>query len=124
MDADQPLQSEKVETPEEIVEKTIFPEIGLEKEAMPEFASNYLPLKEFYGITEINRENQDKLQTIWEHFAKDAKTPSTVLKQIRIEQMNLVKPNVGDTELNQMYNYIKVLNNLAEAKQMREVYRK
>lgn len=123
MDGDQPLQAETVKSPEEIIEANIFPEIGLEKEAMPEFASNYLPLKDFYGIKDIDRDTQEKLQTVWEHFAQDAKNPGTVLKKIRIEQMNLVPPNVGDTTLNQMYNYIKVLQNLSDAKSMKEAYR-
>lgn len=123
MDADQPLQVETVTTPEEMVAVSIFPELGLDKEPMPEFASNYLPLKDFYGIKDMDRETQDKLQTVWEHFAKDAKNPGTVLKQIRIEQMNLTPPNVGDSTLNQMYNYIKVLQNLDDAKAMREAYR-
>lgn len=123
MDADQPLQVETTPTPIEMVETKVFPEVGLDKEPMPEFASNYLPLKDFYGIKDMDRESQDKLQTVWEHFAKDAKTPSTVLKKIRIEQMNLTQPNIGDTSLNQMYNYIKVLQNLEEAKAMREAYR-
>jgi len=123
LDADQPLQVETTPTPIEMVETTVFPEVGLDKEPMPEFASNYLPLKDFYGIKDMDRDSQEKLQTVWEHFAKDAKTPSTVLKKIRIEQMNLTKPNIGDTSLNQMYNYIKVLQNLEEAKSMREAYR-
>lgn len=123
MDADQPIQSETISTPEELVEATVFPETHLDKEPMPEFASNYLPLKDFYGVQDLNRESQEKLQTVWEHFAKDAKTPSTVLKKIRIEQMNLTEPNIGDTRLNQMYNYIKILQNLEEAKSMKEAYR-
>lgn len=123
MDGDQPIQSEPTQTPEDIVEATIFPEVGLEKEPMPEFASNYLPLKDFYGLKDIDRDSQEKLQSIWEHFTQDAKNPGTVLKKIRIEQMNLVKPNIGDTALNQMYNYIKVLNSLEDAKSMKEAYR-
>ncbi len=123
MDADQPLQSEPIATPEDVVERNIFPETGLDKEPMPEFASNYLPLKEFYGIQDMDRDTQDKLQTVWQHFAQDAKNPGTVLKKIRIEQMNLTPPNIGDTTLNQMYSYIKVLNTLADAKAMKEAYR-
>lgn len=123
MDTDQPLQVEAAKTPEELVESTVFPEMGLDKEPMPDMASNYLPLKDFYGISELNRENQDKLQTIWEHFSKDAKNPGTVLKKIRIEQMNLTPPNIGDTSLNQMYNYINVLSRLEDAKAMKEAYR-
>lgn len=124
MDADQPLQSTPID-PIELVESTVFPEMAtsLDKEPMPEFASNYLPLKDFFGVQDMDRETQDKLQTVWEHFSKDAKTPSTVLKKIRIEQMNLTPPNIGDSYLNQMYNYIKVLSNLEEAKAMKEAYK-
>lgn len=123
MDADQPLQVEQVSTPEEMVAHVIFPELGLDNEPMPDMASNYLPLKDFYGIGDLDRESQDKLQTVWEHFAKEANNPGAVLKKIRIEQMNLTKPNIGDTSLNQMYNYIKVLQSLEDAKAMKEAYR-
>ena len=123
MDGEQPLQAGTIKTPEEIIESKIFPEIGLDKEPMPEFASNYLPLKDFFGIQDMDRDTQEKLQTVWEHFAQDAKNPGTVLKKIRIEQMNLTPPNIGDTTLNQMYSYIKVLNTLADAKAMKEAYR-
>ena len=123
MDGDQPIQSEPTQTPEEMVAIKIFPEISLDKEPMPEFASNYLPLKDFYGIKDIDRQTQDQLQAVWEHFAEDAKNPGTVLKKIRIAQMNIVQPDIGDTKLNQMYNYIKVLQNLEDAKAMKEAYR-
>ena len=124
MDADQPLQVE-TKTPEELVEETIFPELAAksENEPMPTLASDYLPLKDFYGIDSLDQQTQEKLQSVWEHFSKDAKTPGTVLKKIRIEQMNLTKPNIGDTSLNQMYNYVRILRDLESAKEMKEAYR-
>ncbi len=122
MDTDQPLQSEPIE----IVEHTVFPEsVNLNTaEPMPEFASNYLPLTQFYGITDMDQETQTKLQEIWQHFAQDAKTPSTVLKKIRMEHMNMQQPNLGDSALNQMFNYIRILQDLEEAKSMKEAFRK
>lgn len=122
MDADQPLQSEPID----IIEAQVFPEsVNLNTaELMPEFASNYLPLTQFYGIQNMDQETQSKLQAVWEHFAKDAKTPSTVLKKIRIEHLNMQQPNLGDTALNQMYNYIRILQDLEEAKAMKEAFQK
>lgn len=122
MDTDAPLTSEPIE----LIESTIFPEqaASLKDEPMPDMASNYLPLKDFYGITELNQENQAKLQTIWEHFAKDAKTPGTVLKKIRVEHMDMMEPNLGDSKLNQMWNYIKILQSLEDAKAMKEAFKK
>jgi len=122
MDADQPLQSEPIE----IVEASVIPEsVNFNKtEPMPDIASNYLPLTQFYGVTDLNQETQSKLQVIWEHFAKDAKTPGTVLKKIRMEHLNMQQPNIGDTSLNQMWNYVRILQDLEDAKMMKEAFRK
>ena len=122
MDTDQPLTIEPIE----IVASQVLPEeVNLNTaEPMPEFASNYLPLTQFYGIKDMDQETQGRLQLVWQHFAKDAKTPSTVLKKIRMEHMNMQQPNLGDSSLNQMYNYIRILQDLEEAKAMKEAYRK
>jgi hypothetical protein len=119
VDADQPIQSEPIE----IVAEQVLPEgIVNPTEPMPEFASNYLPLTQFYGIQSMDQETQGKLQEVWQHFAKDAKTPSTVLKKIRMEHLNMQQPNLGDTSLNQMWNYIRILQDIAKA--MKEAFRK
>lgn len=122
MDTDQPLSVEPIE----IVASQVLPEeVNLNtSEPMPEFASNYLPLTQFYGIKDMDQETQSKLQEVWQHFAKDAKTPSTVLKKIRMEHMNMQQPNLGDTALNQMHNYIRILQDIEEAKAMKDAYRK
>lgn len=122
MDVDQPLQSDPID----IVEASVLPEsVNLNtSEPMPEFASNYLPLNQFYGIKEMDQQTQSKLQEVWQHFAKDAKTPSTVLKKIRMEHMNMQQPNLGDTALNQMWNYVRILQDLDEAKAMKDAFRR
>jgi hypothetical protein len=126
MDTEEPIKVEVKEEPKDLKTEAIAPETVSDNsvEPMPEFASNYLPLVQYYNIEHLDQEQQSKLQTVWQHFAKDAKTPSTVLKKIRIEHMNLAQPNIGDTRLNQMYNYIRILQDLNEAKEMKEAFRK
>jgi len=123
MDADQPLTTEKVEAPVE--EKAIPEAIQTDTtEPMPDFASNYLPLVDYYGISSMNQEDQSKLQLVWEHFAREEKDPGTVLKKIRMEHMNMHKPNLGDSMLNQMFNYVRILQDIKTAEDMKEAYRK
>lgn len=122
VDTDAPLTSEPIE----LIESTIFSEQAgtLHNEPMPDIAGNYLPLKDFYGVGDLDQETQSRLQTVWEHFAKDAKTPSTVLKKIRVEHLGMMEPNLGDSKLNQMWNYVKILESFEEAKSMKEAFKK
>lgn len=112
-------------TPEDMVEHIISPETApdLSKEAMPEFASNYLPLKDFYGIKDMDQETQGKLQDIWDYFKKDAKTPSTVLNKLKLEQSTMMQPNIGDTQLDMMYRYVRLLQDIDEAKDLKKAYK-
>jgi hypothetical protein len=122
MDIDQPVEV-TVETPE-VEGAPVETTQDLRNEPMPEFASNYLPLTQFYNTQDMDQETQMKLQTVWQHFARDAKTPSTVLNKIKQEHFNMTQPNIGDTRLNQMYNYVRILQDIEEAKAMKEAYRK
>lgn len=122
-DLDAPLES--TQEPEELLAATIFPEQSIDssKEPMPDFAGNYLPLKEFYGINDLDQESQTKLQAVWEHFIGDSKTPSTVLKKIRMQHINMVEPPIGQTKLEQMYNYVRLAESAREANEMLKVYK-
>lgn len=94
----------------------------LEKAPMPTHASDYTPLVQYFGLQNMNRETQDKLQTIWEHYAQEAKTPGTVLKRLKQQMYNMPQPNIGDNRLNQLYNYVKVVRQYQEAKDLKEAF--
>jgi hypothetical protein len=121
-DLEEPIKSEPIE--DKAAQEFPEPEADLSKEPMPTLAGDYLPLKDFYGIKDLDRGTQDKLQTVWEHFAQDAKTPSTVLNRIRLEHHNLAQPNIGDTRLNQMYGYVRILQDIKESEQLKRAYKK
>lgn len=94
----------------------------LEKAPMPTQASDYTPLVQFFGIKDMNRETQDKLQTVWSHFATDVVNPGTALKRLKQQIYNMPQPNIGDNRLNQLYNYIKVVKQYQDAKDMKEAF--
>ena len=109
------------------IEAVAFPEqakmmADISKDPMPTQASDYTPLVQFFGITDMNRETQDKMQLVWQHFAKDVANPGTALKKLKQQIYNMPQPNIGDNRLNQLYNYIKVLNQYQDAKDMKEAF--
>jgi hypothetical protein len=94
----------------------------LSKAPMPTHASDYTPLIQFFGINDMNRETQDKLQTVWGHFATDVKNPGTALKRLKQQIYNMPQPNIGDNRLNQLYNYVRVIEQYQDAKDMKEAF--
>lgn len=111
----------------ERIEEVALPEeaklvADLEKAPMPTHASDYIPLVQYLGIQNMDRETQDKLQTVWEHYAQNAKTPGTVLKYIKQQIYNMPQPNIGDNRLNQLYSYVRVVHQYQAAKDMKEAF--
>lgn len=94
----------------------------LSKAPMPTQASDYTPLVQFFGIRDMDRETQDKLQTVWGHFAEGVANPGTALKRLKQQMYNMPEPNIGDNRLNQLYNYIRVVRQYQEAKDMKESF--
>lgn len=111
----------------EKIEEVALPEQArlmsdLSKAPMPTHASDYTPLIQYFGINNVDRETQDKLQLVWSHFAKDVQTPGTALKRLKQQMFNMPQPNIGDNRLNQLYNYIRVLQQYQDAKDMKEAF--
>jgi hypothetical protein len=120
MDSDSDITVEKIEAvalPEQAALMS-----DLSKAPMPTHASDYTPLIQFFGIRDVNRETQDKLQTVWEHFATDVANPGTALKRLKQQIYNMPQPNIGDNRLNQLYNYVKVIRQYQDAKDMKEAF--
>lgn len=120
MESEQDLTVEKIEAvalPEQAQMMS-----DLEKAPMPTHASDYTPLIQYFGIKDMNRETQDKLQTVWQHYAEDAKNPGTVLKRLKQQIYNMPQPNIGDNRLNQLYNYVRVVQQYKDAKDMKEAF--
>lgn len=120
MDGDAELTVERIEA-------VALPEqakmmADLEKAPMPTQASDYTPLVQYFGIRDMDRDTQDKLQLVWSHFAKDVANPGTALKRLKQQIYNMPQPNIGDNRLNQLYNYIRVVQQYQDAKDMKEAF--
>ena len=120
MEADSELTVEKIAVvaiPEQAHQMETF-----NSSEMPTNVTEFIPLREFFGIQDMDRKTQEQLQNVWEFFAKDAKNPGEVLKRIKAKQITIAKPAVGDTMLNQLNNYVRVLQQLDEVKSIKEAY--
>lgn len=94
----------------------------LSKAPMPTTASDYMPLVQYFGIKDMDRETQDKLHLVWGHFAEGVQNPGTALKRLKQQIYNMPQPNIGDNRLNQLYNYIRVVQQYKDAKDMKEAF--
>lgn len=94
----------------------------LSKAPMPTTASDYMPLVQYFGIKDMDRDTQDKLHLVWGHFAEGVQNPGTALKRLKQQIYNMPQPNIGDNRLNQLYNYIRVVQQYKDAKDMKEAF--
>lgn len=120
MDTDSDLvveQIAEVATPDQVHQMETFT-----SSEMPTNVTEFIPLREFFGIQDMDRKTQEQLENVWEFFSKDAKNPGEVLKRIKAKQMTIAKPAIGDTTLNQLNNYVRILQQLEEVKDMKEAY--
>lgn len=95
---------------------------ALQNAEMPTNISDYKPLIDFFGIQSVDRKTQDQLENVWEYYAKNANSPATVIKRIKTQLYGLAQPQMGDTRLNQLNNYVKILRQLNDAKDMKEAF--
>jgi hypothetical protein len=120
MEADSELTVEKiaeVATPDQAHQMETFT-----TSEMPTNVAEFMPLREFFGIQDMDRKTQEQLENVWQFFSKDAKNPGEVLKKIKAKQMTIAKPGIGDTTLNQLNNYVRILQQLEQVKDMKEAY--
>lgn len=107
----------EVATPKEAIEYDRFTNTEMTKNI-----SDFQPLKDYFNVAEVDSKTQEQLNNVWEFFAQDTKDPGVVLKRIKMQEMRLAKPNVGDTRLNMLNNYIRILQQMNSYKDMKEAY--
>lgn len=107
----------KIAMPEESNKMDVFT-----SSEMPTNVSEFMPLRDFFGIQDMDRKTQEQLENVWQFFSQDAKNPGEVIKRIKSKQMTIAQPAIGDTMLNQLNNYVKILQQLESVKEMKEAY--
>jgi len=90
---------------------------------LPEVDS-FEPLQKYFGIEEADARQTDQLKTIWNHYSKDKENDGEVLKAIRDIQSFLVTPDINQSRLSQIADYVKVVKDVETARAKKEAYQK
>ena len=102
--------------------------IGIQTEAtveiQPPNIEEFEPLQKYYGLDEVDAKQADQLKTVWEYYAKDADSEGETLKRIRDAHMRMVQPEIGQTKLSQLADYVKILRQVDNSSKQLQAYQK
>lgn len=99
-------------------------ETPVEREAQVPTTEEFEPLQKYYGLEEVDPKQSDQLKTIWEYYSKDADGEGETLKRIRDAHMRMVQPEIGQTKLSQLADYVKILRQVDDSSNKLQAYQK
>jgi len=69
----------------------------------------FTPLSGMMDITEPNKEDSEKLSTVWDYFKADGKkSNSEILYAIKSLENRMASPGLNETRLNKVYQWVRV----------------
>lgn len=89
------------------------------KDSVPD--TGYLPLQDFMGITSPDDAQKDKLQYIWESFAKGRDRAET-LEAIKDAKLRMSAPDIGENYLHKLYSYTRLIEDGRSIEREKKVY--
>jgi hypothetical protein len=124
-DLDQPLQATPIQSVEDQVAiaigETPAPEVS--KVILPE-AQNFQPLQQYYGLDDLTDKQTEQLKVVWDFYSKDAEDVGDILKSIRAAHMNMVQPEIGQTRLSQLADYVTIVKTVDSATKQKQAYQR
>ena len=86
----------------------------------------FTPLQKYYGIEKPEPTQIRQLEEVWNWFSsqEDIKDDGDVLKAVRNAHLDMVAPEVGQTRLSQLSDYVKILKDIRISEKQKEAYRK
>lgn len=93
----------------------------VDKPVVPEQNFEYLPLQKYYGVETPDERQVEQLKEVWDYYSKD-RTPGETLKAIREAHLDLVAPEIGQTRLSQLADYVKIERIAKDSSAHKEAY--
>lgn len=81
----------------------------------------YIPLQDYLGMTNVDNNDKDMMQYVWQSFGKGRDRADT-LTAIKEAQMKLSQPEVGEKWLPKLYNYTRLIEEGRSIEKERKVY--
>lgn len=84
----------------------------------------YLPLQKYYGVEELDDKTRGQLTDVWEYYknAEGVEDTGDILKAVRAAHMNMVQPEVGQTKLSQLADYVRIIREMNDVKKQKQAY--
>lgn len=69
---------------------------------------DFLPLSGMMEIADPNKEDSEKLSTVWDYFKIDKKSNAEILYAIKSLENRMAAPGLNETRLNKLYQWVRV----------------
>jgi len=83
-------------------------------------------LRKYYGVDELTENTKGQLLDVLEYYKSLEETKDTgdVLKAVREAHLNMVQPEVGQTKLSQLADYVRIIKEMNSSAKQKEAYEK
>lgn len=85
---------------------------------------DFTALQKYYGVEEVDARTRDQLLDVLEYYSQLDSTKDTgdILKAVRDAHMNMVQPEVGQTKLSQLADYVRIIREMESSKKQKQAY--
>jgi hypothetical protein len=124
MDANQELQTRVAIATGMQEPPAIEPDGSVSKIVVGEGDKTFDALQRYYGVEEMDSRTRDQLQDVLDYY-KELKTDADtgdILKLVREAHLNMVQPEVGQTKLSQLADYVRIIREMESSKKQKQAY--
>lgn len=113
-----PSEAPKLEV--EVIKVEEIPDV--QQSTQPDIPdTGYIPLQDFMGISNPDEAQKEKLQYIWESFAKGRDRAETI-DAIKGAKYRLSAPEIGEDYLHKLYSYTRLLEDGRSIEKEKKAY--
>ena len=83
-------------------------------------------LQKYYGVDEVDSKTKNQLLDVLDYYKSLEETKDTgdILKAVREAHLNMVRPEIGQTKLSQLADYVRIIREIDNSSKQKEAYEK
>lgn len=67
-----------------------------------------LPVQGFLGLNDTSAKEKTQMRQVWEYFSEDAQGTGDALYKMKMTEMKMSPPRLGENRLSKLYNYVRL----------------
>lgn len=85
---------------------------------------DFTALQKYYGIEELEDRTREQLLDVLDYYKSLDSTKDTgdILKAVREAHLDMVQPEVGQTKLSQLADYVRIIREMESSKKQKQAY--